>query len=338
MFLKTTNIKLVTFLISCFSLPALGDCVRSCEANLFVKLSYQPVGDTTTVKKTHALKTLAHESRDGRSGRTCVPHNIIKAKERACSDAARDLGRRFSSRQQQMAAVCGAVQHDQDSFERARLGFPAADWYSIDTIWAFGKRDIVKRRANIQPQRVRFSCNNGVAAIYNPSHTQPTPPTANSESAAPPPPPTASSEGAAPPPPPTASSGDAAPPPPPTLHTGDSSGRKPDLYISEFKMTPETPVKGQPVNIRIGVYNKGTAQSGPFTVKWWPGENYNTAGCSWNINKMNARGGRILKCTYGGYPSWYGRINTKVVADTSNRVMESNEGNNVLKKRISVSR
>jgi hypothetical protein len=206
-----------------------------------------------------------------------------------------------------MAAVCGAVQQDQNSFERARMGFPTADWYSIDSIWTYGERDIIKRRANIDHNRVRFSCNNGVAAIYNPSQSQ----SAQQSSTSP---------------------QDAAPPPPPTLNTDG----KPDLYISEFKMTPSTPVKGQPVNIRVGVYNKGTARSGPFTVKWWPGENYNQPGCSWNLSKMNARGGRILNCTYSGYPSRYGRINTKVAADTNNQVAESNEANNVLRKRISV--
>jgi hypothetical protein len=118
----------------------------------------------------------------------------------------------------------------------------------------------------------------------------------------------------------------------------DSSDRKPDLYISEFKMTPSTPVKGEPVKIRIGVYNKGTAQAGPFKVKWWPGENYTQPGCSWNLSKMNARGGRILNCTYAGYPSWYGRINTKVTADTNNTVQELDEGNNSLRKQISVGR
>ena len=123
-------------------------------------------------------------------------------------------------------------------------------------------------------------------------------------------------------------------PPPPTV----VSERKPDLYISEFELTPVVPVKGQPVHVRIGVYNRGNARSGPFTVKWWPGENYPDPACTWHIDKMNARGGRILTCTYAGYPSWYSRINTKVKADTGNSVDEKVENNNVRKKRIRVAK
>ncbi|MFB3764736.1 MAG: hypothetical protein ACE14P_05745, partial [Methanotrichaceae archaeon] len=48
----------------------------------------------------------------------------------------------------------------------------------------------------------------------------------------------------------------------------------PDLYVSEFSMNPDTPVQGSPVSVRIGVYNQGNSPSGPFTVEWWPGENY----------------------------------------------------------------
>ncbi len=79
----------------------------------------------------------------------------------------------------------------------------------------------------------------------------------------------------------------------------------PDLYVSEFSLTPETPVQGSPVTVRLGVYNMGTAPSGPFTVQWWPGENYQDMGCSWVVDGLVAHGGRILTCTYPGYPSWY---------------------------------
>ena len=79
----------------------------------------------------------------------------------------------------------------------------------------------------------------------------------------------------------------------------------PDLFVSEFSMNPETPVQGSPVTVRLGVYNIGTTPSGPFTVQWWPGENYPALACSWEVDGLVARGGRILTCTYEGYPSWY---------------------------------
>jgi hypothetical protein len=124
--------------------------------------------------------------------------------------------------------------------------------------------------------------------------------------------------------------------PSPTPHP--ASERQPDLVISEFKLTPAVPVKGQPVHVRIGVYNQGSAPAGPFTVKWWAGENYPDPACAWNIDRMNARGGRILTCTYAGYPSRYARINTKAKADTGNTVHESAENNNMRRKRIRVAR
>ncbi len=52
---------------------------------------------------------------------------------------------------------------------------------------------------------------------------------------------------------------------------------------------------------------------------------------------MAAGGGRILTCTYAGYPSPYGSINTKVVVDSYNAIAESNEGNNTYLQGISVS-
>jgi hypothetical protein len=110
----------------------------------------------------------------------------------------------------------------------------------------------------------------------------------------------------------------------------------PDLFVSEFSLNPETPVQGSPVTVRLGVYNKGTASSGPFSVQWWPGENYRDLGCSWEVDGLVARGGRILTCTYDGYPSWYSNINTKVLVDSGGVVAESDEANNILLKPISV--
>ena len=123
----------------------------------------------------------------------------------------------------------------------------------------------------------------------------------------------------------------------PTGPVGPTLG-SPDLYVSEFSMSPATPVQGSPVTVRLGVYNKGTAASGPFTVQWWPGENYRDLGCGWTVDSLVARGGRILTCTYAGYPSWYSNINTKVVVDSGGAVAESDESNNIFLKAIKVNR
>lgn len=107
-----------------------------------------------------------------------------------------------------------------------------------------------------------------------------------------------------------------------------TSSSLPNIIVSEFSLTPSTPVRGQPVQVRIGVYNNGTAPAGSYRVEWYPGENYPQPACTWNVSGNNVRGGRVLNCTYSGYPSHYARICTKVVADTGGQVNESNEADN----------
>jgi hypothetical protein len=121
--------------------------------------------------------------------------------------------------------------------------------------------------------------------------------------------------------------------------TVGAGGGQPDLYVSEFSLNPSTPIQGQPVEVRIGIYNQGSASvSGTsFRIEWYPGENYPSPACAWDLDSMSAGGGRILTCTYAGYPSPYGSINTMVKVDTTNAVTESNEGNNTYLKAISVS-
>ena len=119
---------------------------------------------------------------------------------------------------------------------------------------------------------------------------------------------------------------------------GGGSGGQPDLFVSEFALDPGTPTQGQPVNVRVGVYNQGSAAvSTGFHIAWFPGENYPAPACEWDLDSMAAGGGRILTCSYAGYPSWYGSINTRVVVDTGNTVSESNEGNNAYVQGLSVS-
>lgn len=112
----------------------------------------------------------------------------------------------------------------------------------------------------------------------------------------------------------------------------------PDLFVSEFSLDPSIPIQDNPVSVRIGVYNQGTAKSNAFTVQWWAGENFTTPACTWRVDSLVARGGRILTCTYDGYVSWYSILITKVVVDSAGEVSESNKSNNIYKKTISVSK
>ncbi|MGA1863468.1 MAG: CARDB domain-containing protein [bacterium] len=110
----------------------------------------------------------------------------------------------------------------------------------------------------------------------------------------------------------------------------------PDLFVSEFTLEPKLPIQGKPVVVRIGIYNKGNKNSGPFKVQWWAGDNFPGPENEWIIRDMSARGGRILRYTYNGYHSWYAQINTKVIIDPENKVKEYDKNNNIFKTRISV--
>jgi hypothetical protein len=112
--------------------------------------------------------------------------------------------------------------------------------------------------------------------------------------------------------------------------------RLPDLVVSFIELDPPTPIRGSPVEVTIQVYNQGNAQAGSFIAAWWPGENYASPACTWNLTSMNASGGRVLTCTYAGYPSPYGSINTLAIADVNDSVEESDESNNELRMNISV--
>jgi hypothetical protein len=53
---------------------------------------------------------------------------------------------------------------------------------------------------------------------------------------------------------------------------------------------------------------------------------------------MAARGGQILNTIYKGYPSWYGKLTTKVTIDPKGEVHETDRKNNTFKTVISVNK
>lgn len=103
---------------------------------------------------------------------------------------------------------------------------------------------------------------------------------------------------------------------------------QPDLQINLLELNPSTPTKGDSVDVKVQVYNYGNQAAGAFTVAWYPGEHYPSPACTWAVASLAAHGGRVLTCTYAGYPSQYASINTVAIADTSDTIDESNEGNN----------
>lgn len=128
-------------------------------------------------------------------------------------------------------------------------------------------------------------------------------------------------------------------PAPPTEFQNTSHGRAlPDLYVSEYSLDPSPPSREAVVDVRIGVYNQGGAASGPFTVQWWPGDNYSKPGCTWRVEGLVPNSGRILKCSGYVYSSWYGRINTGVYIDSDREVQESNTRNNKMYRETQVTK
>ena len=169
---------------------------------------------------------------------------------------------------------------------------------------------------------------------------QPPPPTAiqNAPSSANQPPPPTAIQYATPtanqPPPPTSSQ-----PAPPTSHQSTSQGTSlPDLVISEYSLRPKPPSRQAVVDVRIGVYNQGGAASGPFTVQWWPGDNFPKPGCTWRVEGLAPNGGRILQCSGYVYPGSYGRINTGVYVDSDREVQELSTRNNKLYRETQVTK
>lgn len=122
----------------------------------------------------------------------------------------------------------------------------------------------------------------------------------------------------------------AAPPLPPTatFTAVPPVAAKPDLIISEFTISPATPIMGQSAHVRIGAYNQGDAESGPYVVVWYGLSTFASPSCTWNVNHNNPHGGKILECDFT-FQSWYPINKTSLaIVDVNNDVDESHEGNN----------
>jgi len=302
--------------------PALADCIRSCTAYLLVELTYQPKGDEHVQRKTPMLKTTKSETREGRFGGGCIPSGIIKAKERACTDAVQSLMNEFRSFRAQKEAVCQSVQLDSTLDRREKAGFPEADWYLIDKIKVFGERDIVKRSGFINTDKKRFTCQEG--NVINPSAQQPSP---------------------TPAPPPTPSIGTSmrnAPPPSPSLP--QPPGGKPDLIITHAELIPTGECReNRPVlSAKVTVRNIGRAPAPEITTY---------AMVNAIDTRINWGNGKIMGAIPPGssvtveFPIAYLKSNPGYMAgnhlfrftvDPGNKILESNEENNTVENPVAV--
>ena len=111
------------------------------------------------------------------------------------------------------------------------------------------------------------------------------------------------------------------PPPPEPLF--------PDLYVSEFQINYGNPIDDDvPIHVRLGVYNKGTAAAGAYTVRFWGLETFANPSCEWNVPSTNAKGGRILECDMQYASIYADGLRAMVKVDVFNTVSESDETNN----------
>ncbi len=111
---------------------------------------------------------------------------------------------------------------------------------------------------------------------------------------------------------------------------------KPDLRINQFSLTPANPVADEVTHVRLQVYNYGNAKATNYVVRWWGLESFASPSCEWFVDSTNPNGGDVLECDFV-FQSPYNPKNTKAMADATNVVDESDEGNNVYLQVISVS-
>ncbi len=112
-------------------------------------------------------------------------------------------------------------------------------------------------------------------------------------------------------------------PPPPTPLL-------PDLYVSEFQINNGNPIDDDiNIHVRVGVYNKGTATSGPFTVRFWGLETFANSSCGWDVGSLVKNGGYILECDMQYASTYADGLKAKVMVDTGGTVAELDESNNV---------
>jgi len=111
---------------------------------------------------------------------------------------------------------------------------------------------------------------------------------------------------------------------------------KPDLVVSAIKLDPSTPIEEDPVDVRVTIKNEGGEVAKDFKVEWWAGVGFSSAACDWDVDDLDPDDDQTLHCTYGGYISDYGSLDIKAEVDVDDDVDESDEGNNVKVKTISV--
>jgi hypothetical protein len=100
---------------------------------------------------------------------------------------------------------------------------------------------------------------------------------------------------------------------------------KPNLIISELKVSPASPIMGQVATFSASVYNNGDAPAGASQVEIWAASA--AKACTKAVQPLVAKGGVVITCTYT-YGGWSNAYAVRAVADSAGEVAESNELDN----------
>lgn len=100
---------------------------------------------------------------------------------------------------------------------------------------------------------------------------------------------------------------------------------RPNLKITDLKVSPASPQSGTPCTFSATVYNDGTAVSPASHVEIWAASA--AKACTKAVQALPANGGVVVTCAYT-YGGWSNAYSVRAVADSADEVTESNESDN----------
>ncbi|NQE06042.1 Cell surface glycoprotein [ANME-1 cluster archaeon GoMg1] len=107
---------------------------------------------------------------------------------------------------------------------------------------------------------------------------------------------------------------------------------KPDLIIQDIYWSPSSPDKGDTIKFTVKIKNQGSGSAGSSTVKYYIDGSYVTSD---SVPSLSA--GSTSTQTFTWTADKCGNVRVKAVADATNVVSESNEGNNYRTETVSIS-
>lgn len=107
--------------------------------------------------------------------------------------------------------------------------------------------------------------------------------------------------------------------------------KKPDLYVEKYEFSDD-PELGKEVTVEIKISNKGKDDADSFYWEWY--SKSNTKVCSEKVDGLKEGKSTNVECKYTYTDD--GDMTTKVVVDSKSKIDESDEGNNTVTKKITL--